>query len=178
MSRLKEKYQNQIVKQLREKFAYANPMQVPKMLKIVLNMGLGELAKDKSVLEDAQKELAMISGQKPVLTMAKKSISNFKLREKTPLGVKVTLRGQRMYEFMDRFFNIVSPRILDFRGFKKKFDRRGNYSLGITDQQIFPELELDVVKRTLGMDIVFVTSASNDEECEFLLTELGLPFKK
>lgn len=178
MSRLKKKYLQDTRKKLTDKFGYKNPMLVPKMVKIVLNMGLGDLARDKGVIEDCVKELGVIAGQKPVVTNAKKSISNFKLREGMPIGLKVTLRGNRMYDFIDRFCNIVSPRILDFRGFNKKFDGKGNYSLGLKDHQVFPELDLDAVKRTVGMDITFVTSAQSNEECETLLVDLGIPFKK
>ncbi|MCH1430912.1 MAG: 50S ribosomal protein L5 [Chlamydiales bacterium] len=178
MSRLKKKYLQDTRKKLTDKFGYKNPMLVPKMVKVVLNMGLGDLARDKGVIEDCVKELAVIAGQKPVVTNAKKSISNFKLREGMPIGLKVTLRGNRMYDFIDRFCNIVSPRILDFRGFNKKFDGKGNYSLGLKDHQVFPELDLDAVKRTVGMDITFVTSAQSNEECETLLVDLGIPFKK
>jgi large subunit ribosomal protein L5 len=178
MSRLKKKYLQDTRKKLTDKFGYKNPMLVPKMVKVVINMGLGDLARDKGVIEDGVKELAVIAGQKPVVTNAKKSISNFKLREGMPIGLKVTLRGNRMYDFIDRFCNIVSPRILDFRGFNKKFDGKGNYSLGLKDHQVFPELDLDAVKRTVGMDITFVTSAQSNEECETLLVDLGIPFKK
>lgn len=177
MSRLKERYNKDIKKQLHEKFGYENVNQIPKPVKVVLNMGIAEVIKDKNAIQDCLNEMALISGQKPLLTKAKKSISNFKLREGQPIGVKVTLRGVRMYDFMDRFFNIVSPRIRDFRGFEIKCDGKGNYTLGIDDHQIFPELNLDAVKRTQGMNITFVTSASTDEECVELLRLLGLPFK-
>jgi len=178
MSRLKEKYKNEIAKSLQDKFGYKNPMLTPKMVKIVINMGLAEAAKDKNAFQDNLNELTMLSGQKPLITKARKSIAGFKLREGQNLGAKVTLRGKRMYDFMDRFFNIVCPRIRDFRGFNKKGDRRGSYSLGIDDQQIFPEINLDQVKRTQGMNITFVTTAHNDEECQLLLEGLGMPFKK
>ncbi len=177
MSKLKKRYLNDIKKDLQKKFNFTNPMLMPKVLKVVLNMGVAEALKDKNIIQDCAKELTMISGQKPILTKAKKSISNFKLREGQPIGVKVTLRGERMYDFMDRFFNIVCPRISDFRGFNVKGDGRGNYTLGIEDHQIFPELNLDEVKRSQGMHITFVTTAKNDEECIELLRLLGLPFK-
>lgn len=177
MSTLKERYLNSIKKDLQKKFNFTNPMLMPKVLKIVINMGVAEALKDKNIIQDCAKELTLISGQKPVLTKAKKSISNFKLREGQPIGVKVTLRGERLYDFMDRFFNIVCPRISDFRGFNVKGDGQGNYTLGINDHQIFPELNLDEVKRSQGMHITFVTSAKNDEECIELLRLLGLPFK-
>ncbi|MCH9627625.1 MAG: 50S ribosomal protein L5 [Chlamydiales bacterium] len=178
MSRLKKKYLEVVKPKLQEKFAYANCMQIPGVKKIVVNMGLAEGAKDKNALQDALNELSMLTGQKPQLTKARTSIAGFKLREGQTVGAKVTLRGVRMYEFMDRFFNIVSPRIRDFRGFARKCDGRGCYSLGIEDQQIFPEINLDLVKRTQGMNITFVTSAQTDEECVELLTGLGLPFKE
>lgn len=177
MSRLKKKYQAEVQPKLQEKFKYANPMQVPRLVKIVVSMGLGEATKDKTSLKQAFDELTMLAGQRPVYTRARIAISNFKLREDQQIGAKVTLRGVRMYEFMDRFCNIVSPRIRDFRGFSKKCDGRGSYSLGIDDQQIFPEVNLDLVKRTQGMNITFVTTAHNDNECVELLGGLGLPFK-
>ena len=178
MSRLKEKYNTEIKKKLQEKFAYSNPMKTPKVSHIVINMGLAEATKDKNALQDAFNELTQLSGQKPVFTKSRKSIAGFKLRDGQIVGAKVTLRGKRMYDFMDRFFNIVCPRIRDFRGFKRKCDGRGSYSLGIDDQQIFPEIDLDKVKRQQGMNVVFVTSAQTDAECVYLLEELGLPFKK
>ncbi|MBT3394034.1 MAG: 50S ribosomal protein L5 [Waddliaceae bacterium] len=178
MSRLKERYNSEIKASMKEKFGYSNIMMTPKVLKIVVNMGLAEASKDKNAIQDCVKELTLLTGQKPILTMAKKSVANFKLREGQIIGAKVTMRGERMYEFMDRFFNIVCPRIRDFRGFSIKCDGRGNYSLGVDDQQIFPEINLDDVKRTQGMHITFVTSAQSDDECRELLTQLGLPFKK
>ena len=178
MSKLKEKYLGEIKKQLQEKFGHKNPMNIAGLKKIVINMGLAEASKDKNALQDAIKELTLISGQKPLLTKARKSIAGFKLRENQTIGAKVTLRGARMYDFADRFFNIVTPRIRDFRGFRKKCDGRGSYSLGIDDQQIFPEINLDKVKRTQGMNITFVTSATSDEECFELLKLMGLPFEK
>lgn len=178
MSRLKRKYQDEIKQNLKTKFGYQNPMCIPRLLKVVINMGVAEAAKDKNILQDCVKELALISGQQPIVTKSKKSISNFKLREGQGIGVKVTLRGERMYDFIDRFFNIVSPRIPDFRGFGLKGDGQGNYTIGINDQQIFPEINLDEVKRQQGMHISFVTNAKTDEECKELLKQLGLPFKK
>jgi large subunit ribosomal protein L5 len=177
MSRLKEKYNKQIKKSLHDKFGYTNVMLIPKMVKVVINMGLAESAKDKNAFQDNLNELTMLSGQKPIITKARKSIAGFKLREGQNLGAKVTLRGKRMYDFMDRFFNIVCPRIRDFRGFSRKGDKRGCYTLGLSEQQIFPEINLDLVKRTQGMNITFVTTARNDLECQTLLTELGMPFK-
>lgn len=177
MSRLKNRYQTIIKPALQEKFNYVNPMQVPGLLKVVINMGIAEASKDKNSIQDCIKEMTMLSGQKPIVTKAKKAISNFKLREKQPIGIKVTLRGQRMFDFLDRFCNIVCPRIRDFRGFASKCDGRGNYTLGLEDQQIFPEINLDEVKKTQGMHITFVTSAKTDDECVELLRLLGVPFK-
>jgi large subunit ribosomal protein L5 len=178
MSRLKQKYKNEVRKALQEKFAYSNSMLVPQLKKIVISMGIAEAIKDKNAIQDCTKELALLSGQKPIVTRSKKSIANFKLREGQAVGLKVTLRRERMYDFMDRFCNIVSPRIRDFRGFPEKGDGRGCYSLGLEDQQIYPEINLDEVKRTQGMNISFVTSAKTDEECYELLKLLGLPFKR
>jgi large subunit ribosomal protein L5 len=178
MSVLHKKFLEEIKPQLQEKFKYVNAMVIPCVEKIVINVGAGEAAKDKNVLQDSIRELTLIAGQKPIVTKAKKSISNFKLREGQSIGVKVTLRGKRMYDFMYRFFNIVCPRIRDFRGFENKCDGVGNYTVGIEDQQIFPEINLDEVKRTMGMNITFVTSTEIDEECVELLSLLGLPFKK
>jgi large subunit ribosomal protein L5 len=177
MSRLKKRYQEEIKSELQKKFGYENPMKIPALQKVILNMGIAEASKDKNSIQDCVNELAQISGQKPVVTKARKAISNFKLREGQPIGVKVTLRGTRMYEFLDRLFNIAMPRIRDFRGLPTKCDGNGNYTLGLTDQQIFMELDLDKVKRTQGMNITIVTSANNDEECVELLRLLGLPFK-
>jgi large subunit ribosomal protein L5 len=177
MSRLKKRYQAEIKPALQAKFKYRNPMQVPGLLKVVINMGIAEASKDKNAIQDCVKEMTMLSGQKPIVTKAKKAISNFKLREKQPIGVKVTLRGERMYDFIDRFVNIVCPRIRDFRGFSSKCDGMGNFSLGLEDQQIFPEINLDEVKKTQGMNITFVTNAKTDEECVELLRLLGVPFK-
>lgn len=177
MSRLKEKYQKEVKKHLQDKFGYENPMMIPQVKKIVISMGLAEASKDKNSLQAAVNELTMLSGQKPLLTRSKKAIANFKLRENQVIGAKVTIRKKRMYDFMDRFFNIVSPRIRDFRGFPLKCDGSGSYSLGLDDQQIFPEINLDLVKRAQGMNITFVTSAQTDDECIELLKGLGLPFK-
>jgi large subunit ribosomal protein L5 len=177
MGRIQEKYKKEVKKALQEKFSYRNPMLVPELKKIVISMGLAEATKDKNAMQDCQKEMALLSGQKPIITRSKKSIANFKLREDQPIGMKVTLRKKRMYDFFDRFCNIVSPRIRDFRGFPLKCDGRGNYSIGLEDQQIFPEINLDEVKRTQGMNITFVTTAKNDEECVELLKMLGFPFK-
>ena len=178
MSKLKEKYNKEIKEELHSKFAYANVMNIPSLSKVVINMGIAEASKDKNILQDHIKELTSLSGQKPQVTKAKKSISNFKLREGQPIGLKVTLRGKRMYDFMYRFCHVITPRIRDFRGFNTKCDGQGNYTLGIDDQQIFPEIDLDQVKRTQGMHISFVTSAQSDEECFELLRLLGLPFRK
>lgn len=177
MSRLKKKYLEKVKPALKEKFAYTNSMNIPTLKKVVINMGIAEPSKDKNAIQACVKELTMLSGQKPIITKAKKAISNFKLREGQPIGIKVTLRGQRMYDFIDRLFNIVSPRIRDFRGFPTKCDGRGNYTLGLDDQQVFPEINLDEVKRAQGMHITFVTSAETDDECVELLRLLGLPFK-
>lgn len=178
MSVLKRRYADLVRGKLMEKFKYANAMQVPKLSKIVLHMGLAEAARDKTALQDCESELRQIAGQKPVRTKAKKSISNFKLREGQTVGIKVTLRGKRMFDFAYRFFNIACPRIKDFRGFANKADGRGCYSLGFDDHQIFPELNLDAVKRAQGMHVTFVSSAQSDQECLELLRELGLPFKE
>jgi len=177
MSRLKKRYKEEVREALLESFKYKNTMLIPSLKKIVISMGLAEATKDKNALQDCVKEMAKLSGQKPVITKARKSVANFKLREGQSIGLKVTLRKQRMYDFFDRFCHIVSPRIRDFRGFPVKCDGKGNYSLGIEEQQIFPEINLDEVKRTQGMNITFVTSATNDEECIELLKQLGLPFK-
>lgn len=177
MSRLKKRYKEEIKTELQKKFDFANPMMIPRVLKIVINMGIAEASKDKNSIQDCVSELAQLSGQKPVITKSKKAISNFKLREDQPIGLKVTMRGTRMYEFMDRFFNLACPRIHDFRGFPTKCDGRGNFSLGLEDQQVFPDINLDNVKKTQGMHITFVTSASTDEQCVELLRLLGLPFK-
>ena len=177
MSRTKQRFKEKAVPALQEKFAYANPMLMPFLTKIVISMGIAEATKDKNAIQACIKEITLISGQKPIVTKSKKAIANFKLREDQPIGLKVTLRKKRMYDFFDRFCNIVSPRIRDFRGFELKCDGRGNYSIGLEEQQIFPELNLDEIKRAQGMNITFVTTAKTDEECVELLRELGFPFK-
>lgn len=177
MSRLKSRFTTKVRPALQSTFKYENPMMVPSVKKIVITMGIAEASKDKNAVIDHINELSQISGQKPIVTRAKKAISNFKLRKGQPIGLKVTLRGQRMYDFLDRFCNIASPRIRDFRGFAAKGDGRGSFSLGLEDQMIFPELNLDKVKRSQGMNITFVTSAENDNECIELLRLLGMPFK-
>lgn len=177
MSRLQKKYKDEVRDLLQKTFDYKNAMLVPKLKKIVISMGIAEASKDKNALQECQNELAVLSGQKALLIRSKRAISNFKLRENQPIGLKVTLRKKRMYDFFDRFCNIAAPRIRDFRGFSKKCDGRGSYSLGLEDQQIFPEINLDTVKRTQGMNITFVTTALTDEECRVLLQALGLPFK-
>ncbi len=153
-------------------------MNIPELKKVIISMGVAEAVNDKNVIQDCVKELTLISGQKPIVTRATKSVANFKLREGQAVGLKVTIRGKRMYEFLDRFSNIVCPRIRDFRGFNKKGDGRGSYSLGLSDQQMFPELNLDNVKRDQGMNITFVTTAKKEDECLELLTQLGLPYKR
>lgn len=178
MSRLKKYYEENVKPALKEKFAYRNEMMVPRLKKIVISMGIAEALKDKNAMQDAVKELTLLSGQKPIITKSKKAISNFKLREDQGIGLKVTLRGTMMYDFFDRFTNIVSPRIRDFRGFDRKCDGMGNYSLGLDNQQVFPELNLDEVKREQGMNITFVTSAKTDSECFELLQLMGMPYKR
>lgn len=177
MSRLKKKYLEEVKAELQKKFGFKNPMNIPKLDKIVINMGIAEASKEKNLIQEHVNELTLLSGQKPIITKARIAISNFKLREGQPIGLKVTLRGVRMYDFLDRFFNIVCPRIHDFRGFPTKCDGQGNYTLGLDDQQIFPEINLDTVKRAQGMNITFVTTATKDDECVELLRLLGLPFK-
>lgn len=177
MGRLQLKYNEEVKKGLQEKFSYSNSMLIPQLKKIVISMGIAEATKDKNALQDCVKQMAALSGQKPIITRSKKAIANFKLREDQAIGIKVTLRKKRMYDFLDRFCNIVSPRIRDFRGFPVKCDGRGNYSVGLEDQQIFPEINLDEVKRTQGMNVTFVTTANTDEECFELLKLLGFPFK-
>lgn len=177
MVRLKEKYAEEISKALMEKFSYKNVMQLPKLEKVVLNMGLGEAIANAKALDSAIGDMTIISGQKPVVTRAKKSIAGFKLREGMPIGVKVTLRGDRMYEFVDRLVSIALPRVRDFRGVSpKSFDGRGNYTLGVKEQLIFPEIDYDKVDKIRGMDITIVTSAPSDEEARELLRLLGMPF--
>ncbi|WP_129598554.1 50S ribosomal protein L5 [Anaerophilus nitritogenes] len=178
-ARLKEMYSKEITKALMEKFGYKSVMELPKLEKIVVNMGLGEAKDNAKLLEAATEELASITGQKPVITRAKKSVANFKLREGMPIGSKVTLRGERMYEFADRLFNVSLPRVRDFKGVNpNSFDGRGNYSLGIKEQLIFPEIEYDKVDKIKGMDIIFVTTAKTDEEARELLRLLGMPFAR
>ncbi|WP_451923546.1 50S ribosomal protein L5 [Tannockella kyphosi] len=179
MNRLKERYENEVIKSMMEKFNYSSKMQAPKVEKIVLNIGVGDAVSNSKLLEDAVAELALITGQKPITTKAKKSIAGFKLREGAPIGCKVTLRGERMYEFLDKLVNISLPRVRDFRGVSAdSFDGRGNYTLGIKEQLIFPEINFDKVNKLRGMDIVFVTTAKTDEEGRELLTQLGMPFQK
>lgn len=178
-SRLKEKYTNEVVPFLVERFKYENIMQVPRLEKVVLNMGLGSSKENPKVIESAVKELETITGQHPIVTKARKSIANFKLREGMNVGVKVTLRGEKMYDFLDKFMNISLPRVRDFRGISSKsFDGRGNYAVGIKEQLIFPEIEYDMVDQIRGMDIVVVTTANTDEEAKELLDKMGMPFKK
>lgn len=179
MSRLKDMYNEQIVDAMVEKFGYKNKLQAPKIEKIVINMGVGEAKDNAKVLENAIGDMEKISGQKAVTTRAKKSVAAFKLREGMPIGCKVTLRGEKMYEFADRLINLALPRVRDFRGVNPNaFDGRGNYALGIKEQLIFPEIEYDKVDKVRGMDIIFVTTAKSDEEARELLTQFGMPFKK
>ena len=178
-SRLKEKYTNEVVPFLVERFKYENIMQVPRLEKIVLNMGLGSSKENPKAIESVVKELETITGQHPIVTKARKSIANFKLREGMNVGVKVTLRGEKMYDFLDKFMNISLPRVRDFRGISSKsFDGRGNYAVGIKEQLIFPEIEYDMVDQIRGMDIVVVTTTNTDEEAKELLDKMGMPFKK
>ena len=178
-ARLRETYKNDVFKALQEKFDYKNPMEVPKLVKVTINMGLGEAKENAKILDSAVKELSVISGQRPVKTKARKSIANFKVREGMPVGCKVTLRGDNMYEFVDKFFNISLPRVRDFKGVSKNsFDGRGNYSMGIKEQLIFPEIKYDEVESIKGMNIVFTTTAKTDEEAAALLSLLGMPFEK
>ncbi|PTQ85631.1 LSU ribosomal protein L5P [Trichococcus patagoniensis] len=179
MNRLKERYTKEIVPSLMEKFEYSSIMQTPKIDKIVINMGVGDAVSNTKNLDKAVEELTLISGQKPVITLAKKSIAAFRLREGMPIGTKVTLRGERMYDFLDKLVTVSLPRVRDFRGISKKsFDGRGNYTLGIKEQLIFPEVDYDRVDKVRGMDIVIVTTANTDEESRELLTQLGMPFQK
>ncbi|GAA0137965.1 50S ribosomal protein L5 [Paenibacillus sp. YSY-4.3] len=178
-TRLKERFLNEVTPALVQKFNYTTVMQVPKVEKVVINMGVGEAVANSKVLDSAVNDLQLISGQKPVITRAKKSIAGFKLRENMPIGVKVTLRGERMYHFLDKLFNVTLPRVRDFHGVSNKaFDGRGNYTLGLKEQLIFPEIEYDQVDKVRGMDIVIVTTAKTDEESRELLTGLGMPFVK
>ncbi|WP_088341547.1 50S ribosomal protein L5 [Robiginitalea sediminis] len=177
--RLKTEYKERIVKALKEEYGYDNVMQVPKLQKIVLSRGVGAAVADKKLIDHAVEELTQITGQKAVATISKKDVSTFKLRKGMPIGAKVTLRGERMYEFLDRLVTTALPRVRDFQGIRATgFDGRGNYNLGITEQIIFPEINIDKINRINGMDITFVTSAQTDKEAKSLLTELGLPFKK
>ena len=177
--RMLDRYRTKAVSDLKKEFKYKNVMQVPRLQKVVVNMGVKEGAEDIKILELLQTELTQITGQKAVVTRAKKSIAAFKLRQGSPVGLKVTLRGHRMYEFVDRLFNVAMPRIRDFRGYSvKSFDGNGNYTLGVQEQTIFPEVEYDKVKKVKGMDITFVTSAETKEEAKKLLESLGLPFQK
>ncbi|SES16644.1 50S ribosomal protein L5 [Salipaludibacillus aurantiacus] len=179
MSRLKEKFNQDITPALTEKFNYSSVMEVPRVEKIVVNMGVGDAVQNSKVLDKAVEELTLISGQKPLITKAKKSIAGFKLREGMPIGAKVTLRGERMYQFLDKLITVSLPRVRDFRGVSKKaFDGRGNYTLGVKEQLIFPEIEYDKVDKVRGMDIVIVTTANTDEEARELLTQMGMPFQK
>ena len=177
MARLKDKYLNEVVPGLQEQFKYTNVMAIPKLDKVVINIGLGEAVQNPKALDAALNDLTLITGQKPVVTRAKKSIASFKLREGMPVGVKVTLRGDRMYEFVDRLLSVALPRVRDFRGVSpKSFDGRGNYSLGLKEQLIFPEIEYDKIDKLRGMEIVFATTATTDEEGRALLKLLGMPF--
>ena len=174
---VKQDYKERIVPALTEKFSYTTPMQVPKLKKIVINQGLGAATQDKKIIETAINELTAITGQKAVATLSRKDISNFKVRKKMPIGVMVTLRRDKMYEFLERLVRVALPRIRDFKGIDSKLDGRGNYTLGITEQIIFPEINIDAINKLMGMNITFVTSANTDEEGYALLKEFGLPFK-
>ena len=179
MTRLKEKFLNEITPEMMKKFEYSSIMEVPKIEKIVVNMGIGDAVQNSKVLDSAVEELQAITGQKPMVTKAKKSIATFRLREGMPIGAKVTLRGERMYELFDKLVNVSLPRVRDFRGISNKaFDGRGNYTLGVKEQLIFPEIDYDKVSKTRGMDIVIVTTANTDEEARELLTQFGMPFQK
>ena len=178
-ARLKEFYKSEVAPALMKKFSYKSVMQIPKLDKIVINIGAGEAKENSKVIDAASQDLAAITGQKPMVCKARKSVANFKLREGMNIGVKVTLRGYRMYEFLDRFFNVALPRVRDFRGINpNSFDGRGNYNLGIKEQLIFPEIDYDKIDKVRGMDICFVTTAQNDEEARELLTLMGAPFEK
>lgn len=179
MTRLQEKYLNETTKQLVEQFGYKNVMEIPKIEKVVLNMGVGEAVGNPKVLDAAVNDMTLITGQKPVITKAKKSLAAFKLREGMPIGCKVTLRGDRMYEFLDKFMNVALPRVRDFRGVSpKSFDGRGNYAMGLKEQLIFPEIEYDKIDKLRGMDIIIVTTAKTDEEARALLKLMGMPFSE
>ena len=177
MARLHEKYQSELAGQIQKKLGLENPMEVPKITKITINMGVGEAVADKKIMEKARGDMEKIAGQKPVTTLSRKSVAGFKIRDGMPIGCKVTLRRERMYEFLDRLVNIAIPRVRDFRGLNpKSFDKQGNYSLGVTEQIIFPEISMDQVSKINGMNITFVTSANSDEESYELLKALGMPF--
>ncbi len=179
MSRLKEQYQNEIIDAMMKKFGYKNILEVPKLEKIVVNMGVGEAKENAKILEAAVKDMETITGQKAVITKAKNSVANFKIREGMAIGCKTTLRGEKMYEFMDRLINLALPRVRDFRGVNPNaFDGRGNYALGIKEQLIFPEIEYDKIDKVRGMDVIFVTTAKTDEEARELLTQFNMPFAK
>jgi len=179
MARLKEKYLKDVAPALQAKFKYTSAMQTPKLEKVVLNMGVGEVKDNPKAMDAAVSDMALVSGQKPVVTKAKKSVAAFKLRQGMNIGCKVTLRGERMYEFVDKFFNVALPRVRDFRGVSgNSFDGRGNYSMGVKEQLIFPEVEYDKVDKIRGMDIIFVTTAKTDEEAKELLKQLGMPFSQ
>ena len=179
MSRLKDQYQNEIVDAMIKKFGYKNIMEVPKLDKVVINMGVGEAKDNAKLLESAIADMEKIAGQKAVVTRAKNSVANFKIRECMPIGCKVTLRGEKMYEFVDRLINLALPRVRDFRGVNPNaFDGRGNYALGIKEQLIFPEIEYDKIDKVRGMDVIFVTTAKTDEEARELLTQFNMPFAK
>jgi large subunit ribosomal protein L5 len=178
-ARLRNRFLNEITPALMQKFNYTTVMQVPKIEKVVINMGVGDAVTNSKVLDTAVEDLSIIAGQKPIITRAKKSIAGFKLREDMPIGAKVTLRGERMYHFLDKLFNVALPRVRDFRGVSKKsFDGRGNYTLGLKEQLIFPEIEYDKVDKVRGMDVVIVTTANSDEEARELLLQMGMPFAK
>jgi large subunit ribosomal protein L5 len=178
-ARMKERFLNEITPALMQKFSYKSVMQVPKIEKVVINMGVGEAVSNSKIMDFAVEDMQKIAGQKPVITRSKKSIAGFRLRENLPIGVKVTLRGERMYFFLDKLFNISLPRVRDFHGVStKSFDGRGNYTLGLKEQLIFPEIEYDKIDKVRGMDIVIVTTAQSDEEARELLTQLGMPFAK
>ncbi|MDD4296443.1 MAG: 50S ribosomal protein L5 [Ruminiclostridium sp.] len=179
MPRMLDKYKNDVAPALKDKFKYTSPMQTPKLVKVVLNMGVGDVKENAKALEAAVSDLAIVSGQRPVVTKAKKSVANFKLRQGMNIGCKVTLRGERMYEFVDKLFNVALPRVRDFRGINSNsFDGRGNFSMGIKEQLIFPEIDIDKVEKVRGMDITFVTTAKTDEEAKELLALLGMPFNR
>jgi len=179
MARLRDKYENEVLPAMIEKFNYKNPMEAPRIIKIVINMGVGEAKENIKALDAAVNDLSLISGQKPVITRAKKSVAAFKVREGMPIGTKVTLRGTRMYEFLDKFINIVLPRVRDFRGVSpNSFDGRGNFAIGIKEQLIFPEIDYDKIDKVRGMDLVINTTAKTDEEARELIRLLGMPFRK